>query len=198
MRRMKRSLEVMMMDTSRSRLSRRTTFRAGGAGLAVLAGLQAQAGSAQEPGAPEVILAFIAGWRGLDEDQIAQTYASDGRREDITNPVVFEGRDEIRRSLVKFFAAFEHATIEHPNILTGPTQFAADTWIFTGDYVGTLPGLPPGNGQSLTIRGFTLIEVANTTIQRTVDYYDVHGLLVQLGAQPALDPATPGATPPDG
>jgi steroid delta-isomerase-like uncharacterized protein len=186
------------MDTSPIRLSRRNTFRAGGAGLAVLAGFQAQVGSARQPGVSEVVQDFIAGWRALDADQIVQTYASASRREDITSPVVFQGRDEIRRSLLEFFAAFENATIEHPDILSGPSQFAADTWIFTGDYVGTLPGLPSGNGQLLAIRGFTLIEVANNSIRRTVDYYDAYGLLVQLGAQPAFDPATPDATPTHG
>ena len=187
-----------MANKSHVQLSRRHALRVGGAGLAVLAGLQAQTGLAQQGNVPEVIRAFITGWRALDAAQIVQTYASAGRREDITSPVVFQGRDEIRRSLVAFFAAFENASIEHPDILAGPSQLAADTWKFSGNYVGTLPGFPSGDGQLLTIQGFTLIDIANDEIQRTVDYYDAYGLLVQLDALPALTPATPEATPTHG
>jgi hypothetical protein len=42
----------------------------------------------------------------------------------------------------------------------------------------------------VTIKGFTLIEIGNDQIERTVDYYDLYGILLQLGAQPV-----PAATP---
>lgn len=187
-----------MTDKSHVQLSRRHALQVGGVGLAVLAGLQTQTGLAQQSDVPAVVRAFIAGWKALDADQIAQTYASAASREDITSPVVFQGRDQIRRSLVAFFAAFENASIEHPDILAAPSRLAADTWKFSGNYVGTLPGFPSGSGQLLSIQGFTLIDIANDEIQRTVDYYDAYGLLVQLGAQTAATAATPEATPTDG
>jgi steroid delta-isomerase-like uncharacterized protein len=180
----------MMVDERRAGVSRRETLMAGGVGLGLLAGLRVQGSLGQQDDVPEIVSTFLEGWRDLDPDKIAQTYAMDGRREDITSPVAFEGRDEIRLSLVAFFGAFEHAAVEHPDILAGPAPYAADTWIFTGNYVGILPGLPQGSGEALTIQGFTLIEIGNDQIERTVDYYDLYGIMLQLGAQPV-----PAATP---
>jgi steroid delta-isomerase-like uncharacterized protein len=175
-------------------VSRRTAFKASGLALGVFAGLSTQAGSAQESGVPPIVQAFVDGWEALDPALIAQTYALDGIREDITSPVIVQGQDDILISLAAFFGAFDNAQIEHPAVLAGPAPYAADSWIFTGNYVGSLPGLPAGEGQRLAIRGFTLIEIDADRIIRTTDYYDACGILVQLDAQPPM--ATPaGAWP---
>ncbi len=198
------SLEDMMVDEHRDAfttqrpapLSRRTTLKAGGIGLAAMAGLMARSGDAQQEDLPEIIVAFLAGWTALDADQIAQTYAADGDRADVTTPTVFHGKDEIRRSLTEFFGAFSNATVEHPAVLVGNDGYAADTWIFAGTYTGTMPGFPPGTGQPVTIRGFTLIELGNEVIQQTTDYYDAYGILVQLGVvAPLGQMGAPEATP---
>ncbi|MDQ3656082.1 MAG: ester cyclase [Chloroflexota bacterium] len=128
------------------------------------------------------MVAFLTAWKALDADQIAQTYADDGLREDITTPTIIQGRDDVRRSLVAFLGAFSNAMVEHPVAFAASNAYAADTWVFTGNYTGLLPGLPPGTGELVTIHGFTLIEIDNGSIRRTVDYYDAYGLLVQVGA----------------
>ena len=177
-------------------LSRRTTLKAGGIGLAAMAGLTARSVITHEEDLPEIIVAFLAGWKALDAEQIAQTYADDGDRADVTTPIVFNGKDEIRRSLTDFFGAFSNATVEHPAVLVGSDAYAADTWIFAGNYTGTMPGFPPGAGQPVTIHGFTLIELGDEAIQQTTDYYDAYGILVQLGVVAPLGQVrTPEATP---
>ena len=169
-----------MSDLQRPVVNRRTSVKAGVASLGLLAGLHAQSGLTQEAEIPAVVRAFLDGWLALDPDAIVATYAPDGLREDITTPTVFTGHDEIHQSLVDFFGAFAQAGIEHPTVLAGPGPVAADVWVFSGDYVGQLPGFPAGSGHPLPIQGFTLIELADDVIGRTVDYYDAASILAQI------------------
>ena len=177
-----------MTDRQRSLVSRRATMKIGAASLGVLAGGYTQRGLAQDGVIPEVVRTFLDAWIALDPAAIAATYAADGRREDITTPTVFSGHDEIRQSLADFLGAFAGVTVEHPDVLSGPGPMAADTWVFTGDYVGQLPGFPAGSGQPLTIRGFTLIDIVDDEIARTVDYYDAASILAQIDGAPAATP----------
>jgi steroid delta-isomerase-like uncharacterized protein len=176
--------------------SRRAALRAAGGGLAVAAAaLLANPASAQSDDLPDVVAEFLAAWEAFDPDRIAATFAEDGIREDITAGVIAQNRAEVLDSVTTFFAAFEGASVAHPVAFAAGDQ-AVESWVFTGRYVGTLPGLPPGTGEPLTIRGLTLIDLANGLIQRTTDYYDHYGILTQLGAAPPVDQAqTPEATP---
>ena len=51
--------------------------------------------------------------------------------------------------------------------------------------MGAIPGLPPGSGQTVTLRGAVIFELADGMITRESHYYDVYVLLVQIGALPA-------------
>ena len=173
-----------------SRLTRRTTLKGGGIGLAAAMGLTAPSVAAQQEALPEEVAAFVAGWEALDADQIADSYAEDALHEDIATGAVTQGREAIRAYLTAFLGAFSDATAEIPAAFASGDQ-AAVAWDFMANYTGTLPGFPPGDGQPIISRGFTLIEFGDDGITRTVDYYDAYGLLVQLGLAPAPDTATP-------
>lgn len=197
-----RELEVTVLhmerkdgeSAKRTVVNRRSAIIAASAAV-IAAGMSARTGAArQETDLPEVVVAFLAAWVALDAEGITQTYADGGVREDITAPDIIRGREDIRRSLFDFIGAFDNAKVEHPVAFAAADGFAADTWVFTGEYTGSLPGLPPGNGKPVTIQGFTLIEIAAGSIIRTIDYYDACGLLVQVGGL-AQSPAT--ATPVD-
>ena len=176
--------------------SRRTVVRATGGGLAVAAAaLLPRPGAAQSEARPDVVAEFLAAWEAFDPDRIAATFAEDGVREDITAGVIAQNRTEVRSTVANFFAAFDGPAVEHPVAFSAGDQ-AVESWVFTGRYTGALPSLPPGAGEALTIRGLTLIDLAGGLIQRTTDYYDHYGILVQLGAAPTPgDTGTPEATP---
>jgi len=178
--------------------SRRAVVRATGGGLAIAAtALLARPAAAQSGDLPEVVTEFLAAWEAFDPDRITATFAEDGVREDITAGVIARGCAEVLQTVTNFFAAFEGAAVEHPVAFAAGDQ-AVESWVFTGRYTGTLPGLPPGAGEDLSIRGLTLIDLAGGLIQQTTDYYDHYGILVQLGAEPPLGTiATPEATPAD-
>jgi steroid delta-isomerase-like uncharacterized protein len=153
--------------------------------------------AAQADVLPDVVAEFLAAWEAFDPDRIAATFAEDGAREDVTAGVIAQNGAEVRSTVANFFAAFAGASVSHPVAFAAGDQ-AVESWIFTGRYTGMLPGLPPGAGEPLTIRGLTLIDLAGGMIQRTTDYYDHCGILTQLGAAPQLEPTgTPQATPTD-
>jgi steroid delta-isomerase-like uncharacterized protein len=192
--------EVVMSDCRRdpfsmfrtSQLSRRTTLKVGGIGLAAAAGMRGLSVGARENELPEVIAAFVAAWESLDADQIAGIYAEDAVAEDVPAGTVTRGREEIRRHHADFIDAYSDASSNVPTVFATEDR-AAFEWVFEGNYTGMLSGLPQGTGQPVTIRGVTLVEFADDLVQRTVEYFDIHGILVQLGAVPP--PGTPGATP---
>jgi len=68
----------------------------------------------------------IVASEALDADQIAQTYADDGVREDITNATITHGRDDARRSLGNLLGAFTNAMVEHPVAFAASDACAAD------------------------------------------------------------------------
>lgn len=176
------------------RLSRRTTLKMSSLGLAAAVGLKGLSVTAQQDDLPEPLAAYVAGWEALDADQIAETYAEDGISEDVATGRVTQGREEIRAYLTAFFDAFSDATIEIPTAF-GTEEHGAVAWHFSANYTGMVPGFPPGTGQPVDVQGLTLVELADGHIQRTVDYYDVYGILIQLGVVPPEGGATPGATP---
>lgn len=173
-----------------ARVTRRTTLKGGGIGLVAAMGLTAPAVAAHQADLPDVIAAFVAGWEALDADQIADSYGEDAIHEDMPTGVVSQGREEIRGYLTAFLGAFSDATAEIPAAFATEDQ-AAVAWDFMANYTGMLPGFPQGEGQPIISRGCTLIEFTDDEITRTVDYYDVYGLLIQLGLAPAPDAATP-------
>ncbi len=176
-------------------LSRRTTLKMGGLGFAAVASLKGLPVVAQQDELPEPFAAFVAGWEALDADQIAGTYAEEGIAEDAPGGVVTQGREAIRSYLTDFFAAFSAATVEVPTAFA-TDEYGALVWVFSANYSGTVPGFPPGEGQLVTVQGVTIAEFANDEIQRTTEYYDVYGILIQLGVVPTPEEgATPEATP---
>lgn len=178
-------------DSSRTFLhSRRTAVTAGSLALAAALGLPSRSGAARQEDLPQVVANFVAAWEALDSDQIADLYAEDAVAEDVAAGTVLEGREAVRGYLVEFIGVFSDATAEIPTAFATESQ-AAMEWVFEGRYTGELPGFPPGTGQAVRLHGFSLVEFTEDAIQRTVDFYDVYGVLVQLG----VVPPPPGATP---
>ena len=66
--------------------------------------------------------------------------------------------------------------------------------MFTGTYFGQFPGLPPGRGQSVTIRGTSILQLEDGKIREDREYWDAHALLAAVGAVPGPEAAaTPAA-----
>jgi steroid delta-isomerase-like uncharacterized protein len=99
------------------------------------------------------------------------------------------GQDELRAHLEALYAAFPDIAF----VATGDAfvvgERAAVEWTATGTYTGQIPGMPPGEGQTVTFRGANILELEGDKVRIEREYYDAASLLAQLGSLPA--PGTP-------
>ena len=184
------------MDGHRTLSRRRAVVRLGTGGLgAVVAagGLAASAQEATPPAAqedlPPVLAGWVEAWEALDANAIAGAFAEDGIHEDVPLNETFHGREEIQEHFALLTTEFTDTSADVTNVIAGGDGAAVE-WVYTGSYTGQVFGFPPGNGEQVMIRGTLVLELADGQIQLAREYYDVFGVLVQVGLLPA-----PGATP---
>lgn len=136
---------------------------------------------------PPFLEAWLSTWVE-DPGTAGAVYAEDAVLEDVPAGARYEGRDAIRAHIEEEFAAFpDHDYEVNSAFMAG--DWAAAEVVLSGAYTGTLPGLPPGTGQLVKVPAVAIFELADGMIRREAHYYDVYGLLVQLGVIPAPEAA---------
>jgi steroid delta-isomerase-like uncharacterized protein len=175
-------------NTTRRRILR----AAGGGGLVVLtaapmsrhiAAKQDKTNAAMAS-LPPVMTEWVTALQTLDAARAAATYAPDAVREVVPVEQIDRGREQIQDRLQDVHDAFADGTVQIPTVFAVDDQAVAE-WVIAAHYTGELPGYPPGSGQPITLRGVSLLSLANGAIVRESLYVDVYGLLVQLGLAPA-------------
>jgi steroid delta-isomerase-like uncharacterized protein len=171
--------------------SRRTALRAvAGGGLAAFIAAGMRMGVAGQEAVsdgstlPPVMAEWVAATESMDVARAAATYAPDAEREVVPVKQIDRGREEIRSRLRDVADAFADGTARVPTVFAVDDQAAAE-WIIEAHYTGELPGYPAGSGQPITLRGVSLMSLADGAIARERLYVDVYGMLVQLGLAPA-------------
>ena len=152
-----------------------------------------EASPAASPAAiPEPLATWAAALAAGDPEGIVATYTEDAVFEEVPIGVVTHGQDELRAHLDQLQAALGFSQVVTDAFVAG--DWAAAEWVFTGTYSGQFPGLPPGMGQSVTIRGTSILQLEGGKIREERAYWDAYGLLVAVGAVPAPQAAaTPAA-----
>ena len=183
-------------DQTHQRHTRRAALAVVGASLA--SALTHPATSAQEatPTAlPNALAEWIAGWQSLDPDRIAASYAEDAVHEVVATGQAITGREAIRANIAALMAAIPD-TVLTVNQAFAAGEAGAIDWHYAGHYTNPYPGFPPPGGQALSFRAATLFELADGLVVRTSEFYDLYGLLVQMGLLPPPGGAMPSeATP---
>lgn len=155
---------------------------AGGLGLALLARPAAAEQATPAGGTvPPILEEYVAAFEAWDLDRVLETLATDVVFEDMATGEVVEGRDGIQAHYQVFTDAFSDIAPRYTSLFASG-DWAAGEWAFTARYTGQMPMAPPGTGQEIAMRGVDVIELANGQIQRYREYYDLLGLLTQLGA----------------
>jgi steroid delta-isomerase-like uncharacterized protein len=175
-----------------------------------LAGVALVLGSPFDPGAyaagaqvhdgtpdalPEPFANWVVAWetRPLVADPIAAAYVENAVYEEVASGIIRTGREEILAYLTDFFTAFTDGRASVETAFAAGEQGAA-MWTFNGRYTGQLPGFPPGADQPISFRGASILVLREGAIVRETQFFDVYGLLIQLGAAPAPGPvSTPAA-----
>lgn len=170
-------------------VSRRTALRglsSGTAALVLASGSRPGHVVAQDatPSAMSpLITEWAAAWTG-DPAGVANLHADDAVLEDVATGAVFEGADAIRAHIEEIRAGLPDADMTVSSGFIGDDHAALE-YVFSGTYTGQLPGLFPGSGQPVTVRGAALFELKAGRIVREAHYYDAYAFLIQLGALPA-------------
>ena len=172
---------VLALNTSATRLTRRSVVAGLGLALAVQGVTDAQV--ATPTALPAALAEWTAGWQSLDPDRVAEIYAEDGMHEVVATGETFSGRDAIRANLGALMTAVPDAAVT-VNRAFATSDAGAIDWTFTGHYSNQLPGFPPPAGQALSIRATTLFELEDGVVVRTTEFYDLYALFVQLGLLP--------------
>ena len=152
-----------------------------------------EASPAASPAAlPAPLAGWVAAWEAqpLEAAPIAAAYTDDAVYEEVATRVSLSSQEEIEAYLTGFFAAFSDGRADVETAFATEDQAAA-TWSFTGRYTTQLPGFPPPSGQIVMFRGASILELREGMIARETQYWDVYGILAQLGAVPgASSPAS--------
>ncbi len=185
-------------------LTRRAAVaRIGAGGLALGLGARARPALAQQSTAdvspeavPPALEIWVSGWEAADPTQLAQAYAEDAVVEVVPFNTTLPGQGAIQQYFTAYFGAFAdpNPTI---TLVFATEEHAAAEWTFEGQYTGQLPGLPPGEGQPVSVRGANIMTLRDGAIVEERIYTDLAGLLGQLGLGAAA-PGTPASATPAG
>ena len=122
-------------------------------------------------------------WNAHDADRVAACYAADAVLYDVGLPDPLRGRAAIRDSVAGYLAAFPDLHVDFGEPIVSGNR-AAQEWKVTGTNDGELLGIPP-TGKSATTYGCATAELGEDgLIHRGGNYWNVAGLMQQLGALP--------------
>ncbi|KAA3630964.1 MAG: hypothetical protein DWP97_14210 [Calditrichaeota bacterium] len=106
--------------------------------------------------------------------------------DDIPNNHTFTGQAEAASYITHVHNWADEIKIEIVNSSSNETTAYAE-WIMTGVQSRPIKGrVPVATNKPFTLKGITLIETKNDKIIRAVDYLDVLGFILQLGAKVEL------------
>lgn len=144
----------------------------------------------QEMGAVELLDGYVASLNAHDAQATAGYYAEDAV---VTQAVhegnTFTGREEIADWMGDNFAGLPDLVVSVVSVTAEDDQLAWE-WVYSGTYTGQFPGAPVGGGQSIELRGVSVMELVDDDIVRETLYYDNLAFLTQIGV---LEKATPAA-----
>jgi steroid delta-isomerase-like uncharacterized protein len=129
--------------------------------------------------------AYGSAWSGSDDAPLLAYFAEDGEYTDTGSSITVRGHAGLVRFRRAMFAFSPDSRIVFTSLLSGTGGFAAE-WTWSGTASGdlVLDGRRyPASGRPYSVRGVALCRVdAAGAITAHVDYYDMHALLVQIGA----------------
>jgi steroid delta-isomerase-like uncharacterized protein len=136
----------------------------------------------------------VEAFNAHDPAGFAATYAADTIVHDPFYPEATRGRAAVEKDTADFLRAFPDARMAVVGTPLAEGDTLAAQFVVHGTHDGPLAtpdGDIPATGRSIRLEGgiFTTVDARGETIDER-RYYDVAGLLAQLGLTPQPDPAT--------
>ena len=123
-------------------------------------------------------------WNAHDVEKVLSYYADDCIYEDLAAQKINRGRDEISVFVENAFKGFPDLKIETKNIFISG-DYVCSEFIWGGTYMADIPGLPPANGKSFSVRGAHIVKLRGDKAISITDYYDGASMMQQLGLLPS-------------
>ena len=133
---------------------------------------------------------LIEAWNAHDPDAAAACYSSEAIMRDVGRQNALPDRQWIRRSIGDYLAAFPDLQAEIDRVgIDGDMAYVE--WQGTGTHTGTFSGIQPTN-QVVEMHGCTVLRVGGDGLIATeTAYWDVAGLLQQIGLLPEAPAEAP-------
>lgn len=121
-----------------------------------------------------------------DDNAIGEVVAADYREHDPANEVDTRGADGMRREFEGYRSAFDFQFTVEDQLAEGDQ--VATRWSFRGTHTGEFLGIAP-TGNQVALTGITVFRFGDGMIQEAWWNWDTLGMLRQIGAIPADQPA---------
>jgi steroid delta-isomerase-like uncharacterized protein len=121
-----------------------------------------------------------------DDNAIGEVVAADYSEHDPANEVDTRGADGMRREFEGYRSAFDFQFTVEDQLAEGDQ--VATRWSFRGTHTGEFLGIAP-TGNQVALTGITVFRFGDGMIQEAWWNWDTLGMLRQIGAIPADQPA---------
>ncbi len=173
-----------MLVNNFSRRNALTWLGAGGAATALLVGIQTRAKADDwDRNRSNIVETWLETFYvAKDPAALAALYTNDGVFEDVPSGISIEGANNIKCFVKGALTLFGDFKLEILSAFTG-RDYAVAEYFLTATNTGLYPSTPDNNttGKTFRIRSVTILVLKGNKIERSADYYDNAGVLVQLG-----------------
>ena len=131
----------------------------------------------------DLVARYTAGWNSGDPEAVGACFSPDAVNRDIAVRVPLQGREGITEVAAEFMDAFPDLSRAVARIVCEDDLMCVE-WHVTGTHSAEVLGIP-ATGTHVEIDGCSVIRVgADGLISALTNYWDVAGLLHQLGVVP--------------
>ena len=144
--------------------------------------LSACSQSFRTPDATDLVIRLMEVWESGHQNSLAEFVDSSAVYDDIPNNYRFEGIEGFESYIGHVHNwASEVSIVIHE--VGGSADRAYAEWTMTGRQSRPIEGrIPIATDSTFTLKGLTVVEVADGKIIRAADYMDVLGFILQLGS----------------
>lgn len=127
---------------------------------------------------------LIDAFNAHDVDRAASFFSTEYHGVDVSQASPHSGREGIRKNLSLYIEAFPDFQIKADETITNGNRIVV-IWSSKATHQGKLMNIPP-TGRKIESRGVTVLTVENNQVKRGLYFWDVAGVLREMGLLPEL------------
>jgi steroid delta-isomerase-like uncharacterized protein len=132
----------------------------------------------------QIIRDLIAAWNSHDPERVAALYTQDYEGKDVGEPEMQHGPEAIYHSVSRYLSAFPDLEFTEDEIIVDGDRIAV-VWTARATHRGPIMNIPP-TGRRICLHGMSRHVIAGGKIVRSLNVWDLAGLLREIGLLPKL------------